>query len=82
MQPQATASSAWPFWPWAVTAAVSRISSLAALAAAASSGIWLLVFAQGRMVIVVFVMMILVYLRHSANIARLQSGTEPKIGAK
>lgn len=67
---------------WAVTAAVSRISSLAALVAAASSGIWLMVFAQGRMMIVVFVMMVLVYLRHSANIARLKSGTEPKIGAK
>ena len=67
---------------WAMMAAVFRISSLAALVAAASSGIWLMVFDQGRMVIVVFVMMILVYLRHSANIARLKSGTEPKIGAK
>ena len=67
---------------WAMMAAVFRISSLAALVAAASSGIWLMGFDQGRMVIVVFVMMILVYLRHSANIARLKSGTEPKIGAK
>jgi glycerol-3-phosphate acyltransferase PlsY len=67
---------------WAVTAAALRISSLAALTAAASSGIWLMIFAQGRMAIVVFVMMVLVYLRHSANIARLKSGTEPKIGAK
>lgn len=67
---------------WAVTAAAFRISSLAALMAAASSGIWLLIFAQGRMILVVFVMMVLVYLRHGANIARLKAGTEPKIGAK
>ena len=67
---------------WAAVAALSRISSLAALIAAASSGLWLMAFDQGRMVVVTFVMMVLVYLRHWANIARLRAGTEPKIGAK
>lgn len=67
---------------WAAVAALARISSLAALLAAASSGIWLIAFGQGRMVVVTFVMMVLVYLRHWANIARLRAGTEPKIGAK
>jgi len=30
----------------------------------------------------VFVLTLLVYLRHWANLQRLQAGTEPKIGAK
>lgn len=67
---------------WASAAAILRISSLAALIAAASSGVWLMVFGQGQMILAVFVMVVFVYIRHSANIARLKSGTEPKIGAK
>lgn len=67
---------------WAASAAMLRISSLAALIAAASSGVWLMVFGQGQMILAVFVMVVFVYIRHSANIARLKSGTEPKIGAK
>lgn len=67
---------------WAVTAALSRISSLSALVAAASSGLWLFLFDQGHMLFLVFVLTVLVYLRHWANIRRLQAGTEPKIGAK
>lgn len=67
---------------WAVTAAISRISSLSALVSAASAVIWLVVFGQGRMLALVFVLTLLVYLRHWANLQRLQAGTEPKIGAK
>ena len=67
---------------WVASASIFRISSLAALIAAASAGAWLMVFDQGNMFAVAFVMMIFVYIRHSANIARLRSGTEPKIGAK
>lgn len=67
---------------WAVTAALSRISSLSALVAAASSGLWLFLFDQGHMLFLVFVLTVLVYLRHWVNIRRLQAGTEPKIGAK
>lgn len=78
---------AWPVGlaacaTWAVTAAVTRISSLSALAAAALSGLWVFVFNQGQMVLLVFVLTVLVYLRHWANIQRLKAGTEPKIGAK
>lgn len=78
---------AWPVGlaacaTWAVTAAVTRISSLSALAAAALSGLWVFVFNQGQMVLLVFVLTVLVYVRHWANIQRLKSGTEPKIGAK
>lgn len=78
---------AWPVGlaacaTWAVTAAVTRISSLSALVAAALSGIWVFAFGQGRMLVLVFVLTVLVYLRHWANLQRLKAGTEPKIGAK
>ncbi len=65
---------------WAVVAAVFRISSLAALVAAASSTFWLLGFGQGRMLVLVAVLTVLVYARHNANLKRLRAGTEPKIG--
>lgn len=67
---------------WAVAALIWRISSLAALMAAALSGLWLFVFDQGRMLALVFVLTVLVYIRHWANIQRLKAGTEPKIAAK
>lgn len=78
---------AWPVGlaacaTWAVAALIWRISSLAALMAAAFSGLWLFVFDQGRMLALVFVLTVLVYIRHWANIQRLKAGTEPKIGAK
>lgn len=78
---------AWPVGlagcaTWAVTAALTRISSLSALMAAALSSLWLLLFGQGQMFLLVVVLTLLVYLRHSANITRLRAGTEPKIGAK
>jgi glycerol-3-phosphate acyltransferase PlsY len=78
---------AWPVGlaacaTWAVTAAVTRISSLSALVAAATSGLWLFVFDQGRMLILVFILTVLVYVRHWANLQRIKAGTEPRIGAK
>ena len=78
---------AWPIGlaacaTWAVTAALSRISSLSALVAAATSTLWLVVFDQGRMILLVVVLTLLVYIRHWANLQRIKAGTEPKIGAK
>ena len=78
---------AWPVGlaacaTWAVTAAVTRISSLSALVAAATSTLWLVVFDQGRMILLVVVLTLLVYLRHWANLQRIKAGTEPRIGAK
>ena len=67
---------------WAVTAAITRISSLSALMAAASATLWLILFSQGQMFLLVVVLTLLVYQRHSANIARLRAKTEPKIGEK
>jgi len=78
---------AWPVGlaccaTWAVTAAIGRISSLAALTAAASSTMWLMVFGGGPTFILGAVLTVLVFWRHRSNIARLQAGTEPRIGAK
>lgn len=67
---------------WAAAAALTRISSAAALCAAGLSGIWLFVFDHGQMILLVFILTVLVYIRHAANIARIKNGTEPKIGAK
>ena len=67
---------------WAVSAAVFRMSSLAALIAAATSGFWLFAFGQGRMLVLVLILTLLIYIRHWANLERIKAGTEPKIGAK
>ena len=78
---------AWPVGlaacaTWAVTAAITRISSLSALVAAALSGLWCFVFSRGDLLILTFALMVLVYIRHWANLQRIKAGTEPKIGAK
>ena len=67
---------------WAVTALLTRTSSVAALTAASTSAIWLFWFGEGRMVLLVVLLTILVYLRHVENLKRLKAGTEPRIGQK
>ena len=78
---------AWPVGiaaclTWAATAAVSRISSLSALVATASAPVWLVALGQPQMAALAVLLAALVWVRHSANIARLRAGTEPKIGKK
>ena len=78
---------AWPVGAaccavWAATAAITRISSLSAIIAAGSSVLWLLVMGYGQMVLLGVILSALIIWRHSANIARLRTGTEPKIGQK
>ena len=78
---------AWPVGlaacgTWAVAALITRTSSVAALTAAGTSSLWLFFFAQGRMLILVTILTILVYLRHRENLRRIKAGTEPKIGRK
>lgn len=67
---------------WLVTALVTRISSLAALMAAASTAMWMLLFAEGRFLLLALVLTVLIYVRHAANLKRIKAGTEPKIGAR
>jgi acyl phosphate:glycerol-3-phosphate acyltransferase len=78
---------AWPVGlaacaTWAVGALITRTSSIAALFAAATTSLWLLWFNEGRLLILVFILTLLVYLRHSENLKRIKAGTEPKIGQK
>ena len=65
---------------WLVAAAIWRISSMGALMAAALSTIWVMVLTDGSTFILGIILTLLVYRRHSANVARIRAGTEPKIG--
>ncbi len=67
---------------WAAVAAISRISSLSALVAAALSPIWLALLGYAEMSLLAVLLAAVIFQRHSANIARLRAGTEPKIGRK
>jgi len=67
---------------WAVVAAMFRISSLAALIAAAAAPMVAWAMGYGGMTLLLLSLAVLIFLRHSANIARLRAGTEPRIGQK
>lgn len=78
---------AWPIGVaccaiWLAVAVALRISSLSALVAAASSIVWAVAFGVPEFVILFAALVVLIFYRHSANIARLIAGTEPKIGQK
>jgi glycerol-3-phosphate acyltransferase PlsY len=66
---------------WLAGAFLSRISSVGALAAAASGPLWLMLFDRWEAVLMAIILGVFVWLRHHANIRRLLSGTEPRIGA-
>jgi len=67
---------------WLVVAALFRYSSLAALVASALTPLGLLAFDKPKAAALFFVMTILVWIMHRANIRRLLNGSEGKIGAK
>lgn len=67
---------------WLITAVLVRISSFAALMAAALSTLWMLLLGSGHSLIMGAALTLLIFWTHRANIARLRSGTEPKIGKK
>lgn len=72
----------WFILIWLVIAAVFRISSLAALTATIATpflGYWLL---SPQTVTPLIIVALLVLARHHANIKRLLTGKEPKIGQK
>jgi glycerol-3-phosphate acyltransferase PlsY len=78
---------AWPVGlaacaTWLVVALITRTSSVAALMAAGTSSLWLFWFGEGRMLLLVVLMTLLVYIRHAENLKRIKAGTEPKIGQK
>ena len=81
-------TAAWPVGvmaaiTWLAVAALMRLSSLAALTAVALAPLFALATDQATpMVVLAGFMAVLVFIRHKDNIARLRTGTEPKIGAK
>lgn len=78
---------AWPVGlaacaTWLVIAVVFRYSSLAALTAAGLSPMWALFLSHDTIFLLSFILALLIYIRHAANIGRLRAGTETRIGKK
>lgn len=67
---------------WLLVAAVSRYSSLAALVAAVVVPIALYMMDKPNAAGMLALMSLIVFIRHRANISRLLSGTESRIGSK
>jgi len=66
---------------WLATAVLLRISSAAALVCALAAPVWLWVLGSPHAVGLAAVLGLLVWIKHHANISRILSGTEPRIGA-
>lgn len=67
---------------WLASALMLRISSASALIAMATSPVFVIIFNEEEILWIVVVMIVLVFAKHSDNIARLLEGTEPSIGSK
>jgi glycerol-3-phosphate acyltransferase PlsY len=67
---------------WLVVAFACRYSAAAGLATFALAPLVALAFGQINLAMLAFLIAFLVFWKHSANIARLRAGTEPKIGKK
>jgi glycerol-3-phosphate acyltransferase PlsY len=78
------------FWPaailfcvlWIATAVTTRYSSLSALVASVVTPIFLWWFGHLALALLFAVLTLLLFYMHRANIARLQAGTEGRIGQK
>jgi acyl phosphate:glycerol-3-phosphate acyltransferase len=80
-------AAAWPVGIaagaiWLVVARLARISSLAALISFAAAPLLAWALADLGVVKLSLAICVLVYVRHHANIRRLISGTEPRIGRR
>jgi glycerol-3-phosphate acyltransferase PlsY len=67
---------------WLVVAFASRYSSLAALLASAATPVILWARGETHLAALFFLLAVLLWIMHRANIARLINGTESKIGRK
>jgi glycerol-3-phosphate acyltransferase PlsY len=67
---------------WLLVAATTRYSSASALVATVAAPLIALFFRDYQVALVFALLAALVWMKHSANIRRLLSGTEPRIGAK
>jgi glycerol-3-phosphate acyltransferase PlsY len=78
-------AAAWPVGLaccalWLVAAKVLKMSSAAALTAFAAAPLFALVLSSADHALMALLIAILVFWRHEANIRRLLTGTEPRIG--
>lgn len=78
---------AWPVGvaaclTWLAGAAITRMSSASALLSALAAPVWALLLGVPQIVALTIALTVIVFWRHSENIARLRAGTEPKIGQK
>ena len=67
---------------WLAVAALTRYSSLSALAASAATPAMLWMVDQRQEALLFVALTALLWLMHRANIARLISGTEPRVSRK
>lgn len=67
---------------WIGTAAIVRISSLAGLLSSPGATLFVWVLGDDPTAAVLSVMTAVLWAKHRANIVRLSSGTEPRIGAR
>ena len=67
---------------WLALAFLSRYSSLAALAATIVAPAALYLMGLPQYALVLAIMTVLIFIKHQANISRLMSGTESRIGSK
>lgn len=67
---------------WLLGAGVTRMSSAAALLATALAPLWLIFLGRPEMSALALALAVLVWVRHGANIKRIMSGDEPRIGKK
>jgi len=82
-----TAALYWPIGlltcaSWLATARAFRFSSLAALVAATATPVYFLLHGTTLFALLTLILAVLIFVSHRANIARLLSGEEPKIGAR
>ena len=78
---------AWPVGvaaclSWLAGAAITRMSSASALLSALAAPVWAMLLGVPQIVALTIALTVIVFWRHSENIARLRAGTEPKIGQK
>ncbi|PLU62796.1 glycerol-3-phosphate acyltransferase, partial [Sinorhizobium medicae] len=67
---------------WLAVAKISRYSSLSALVATAIIPVALYATGNGKVALLFAVMTLIAWVKHRANIQRLMSGTESRIGEK
>lgn len=67
---------------WLVVAIVSRISSLSALISVALAPVWMWILGYPTGMALGIALAVLVWFKHAANIKRILSGAEPRIGQK